>query len=142
MKRILIFITVGLALGVCGFFLLAGYGMRGEPLQTIIGTAHVDWLPASAKNVSLMKRSGFGAMEFIECTISESDFLALAEKKNWPIKEEKDVIYLSRIPELFNPDSPAIRRAFKAESRAPNGRGFSVVYDRDLLRMYYDWTSR
>ena len=62
MKRIFIFIAVGLILGTCGFFLLAGYSMRGEPFQTTIGTAQVDWLPASAKNISLMKRSGFGAI--------------------------------------------------------------------------------
>ena len=142
MKRIFIFIAVGLILGICGFFLLAGYSMRGEPFQTTIGTAQVDWLPASAKNISLMKRGGFGAMEFIECMMPEADFVTLAEKKKWPIKEEKDVISLSRIPALFNPDAPVIRRAFKAESRAPNGRGFSVVYDRDLQHMYYDWSSR
>ena len=142
MKRILIFIAGGLILAICGFFLLAAFGMRGEPIQTTIGTAHVDWLPASAKNISLMKRGGFGSMEIIECTIPEVDFVALAEKKKWPITEEKDVISLSRIPALFNPDAPVIRRAFKTESRAPNGRGFGVVYDRDLQRMYYDWSSR
>ena len=142
MKRILIFIVSGLAVGICGFFLLAAYGMRGEPFHTTIGTAQVDWLPYSAKNISLMKRGGFGAAEIIECTIPEADFVALAEKKKWPIKEEKDVISLSRIPALFNPDASVIRSAFKAESIAPNGRGFSVVYDRDLKRMYYDWSSR
>lgn len=122
--------------------MLAVYGMRGEPAQTTIGTAKVDWLPASAKDISQKKRNGFGAMEFVECTIPESDFLALAETKQWPIKEEMDTISFSRIPELFKADAVSIRRAFKAESRASNGRGYSVVYDRDLQRMYYDWSSR
>jgi len=82
MKRILIFIVIGLAVGICGFFFLAVYGMRGEPFQTVIGTAKVDWLPASAKDISQMKRSGFGAMEFVECTIPEPDSWLLQKRKN------------------------------------------------------------
>ena len=142
MKRIFIVAAVGLFLGICGFFLLAVIGMRGEPFQTTIGTANVDWLPPSSKNVSQMKRDGFGAMEYVECTIPEADFVMLAEKKKWPIKEEVDVLSPLGIPALFNADAPVIRRAFKTESYAANGRGYGVVYDRDAQRMYYNWNSR
>ena len=141
-----LFLAVLAILAVCVIG-LASFG-TGE-FKTELNTAKVAWLPPEASNVSRMARSGFGWMEFIECDIPEAQFLSLAAKKHWALSEFKEK-YVSRriegLPPLraypgFEPVD-VIQNGFIAESRAPNGGGYTVYYDRDLNRMIFSSSHR
>jgi|SRR5690606_38221020 len=141
-----LFLAVFAILAVCVIGLVS---FGGGEFETKLNTGKVAWLPPEASNVSRMARSGFGWMEFIECDIPEAQFLSLAAKKGWALSEFKEK-YISRQieglpplrthPELGPVD--VIQNGFVSESRAPNGGGYTVYYDRDLNRMIFSSSHR
>jgi len=147
MKQVLKALVAVWALVMVCFLML--FLISDTDFKTELNTATVPWLPPEAKHVSLKQRGGFGAMEFIECTISEEQFRNLAKRKNWELGEIKDKLTYGRIEglPLLLMDSelgPAdlIRNGLISESRAPNGGGYTVLYDIDLQRMIYSWSAR
>jgi hypothetical protein len=75
----------------------------------------VDWLPSSATDISYYKRNGFGWIKKYKCSIPEDDFLKVAEKEGWKLKEDENVFFY--------------------EKRYPNGGGVTVYYDKDSKRL-------
>ncbi|MFX0198822.1 MAG: hypothetical protein ACFFCW_22095 [Candidatus Hodarchaeota archaeon] len=76
----------------------------------------VDWLPSSATDISYYKRNGFGWIKNYKCFIPEDDFLKLAAKEEWKLKEDENVLFY--------------------EKRYPNGGGVTVYYDKDSKRLF------
>jgi hypothetical protein len=105
-------ITISLFLSFNGLFFLAFH--TGEPI-TGKHVDSVDWLPSSATDISYYKRDGFGWIKDYECSISEHDFLSLAEKEGWKLQEEKNRLFY--------------------EKRYPNGGGVTVYYDKHSKRL-------
>lgn len=112
-------------------------------------TAKIAWLPANAYDVSHKVRIGLGAVEMIECTMPENDFLALAEENKWEIASESNFSVDTRIGELprlreFTNIGPMdiVLRGYKYELRHPNNGGITVCYDLDLQRMIYSKSHR
>ena len=83
--------------------------VAGEHLES------VDWLPASATDVSFQKRDGFGWIKNYDCLIPEEDFHMLAAREGWDFQGEGN--------------------AFFYEKRYPNGGGVTVNYDKDSKRL-------
>ena len=105
-------ITILLFLSFSGLFFFAFH--TGEPI-TGKHVDSVDWLPPSATDISYYKRDGFGWIKDYECSIPEDDFLSLAAKKGWKLREEDHVLFY--------------------EKRHPNGGGVTVYYDKDSKRL-------
>lgn len=117
--------------------------------ETKLHIAKIEWLPASASDISHKVRSGFGATEMIECTIPEKDFLALSEHKKWKIERMSDFSAHMRIESLprlreIKDIGPVdiVLRGYKYESRNGGGGGITVCYDIDLQRMIYETSHR
>jgi hypothetical protein len=75
----------------------------------------VDWLPASATDITFYRRDGFGWIRNYDCLISEEDFLILAGKWNWPMQEYEEYYFY--------------------EKWHPNGGGVSVHYHKKTWRL-------
>jgi len=75
----------------------------------------VDWLPASATDITFYRRDGFGWIRNYDCFIPEEDFLILAEKWNWPMQEYEEHYFY--------------------EKWHPNGGGESVHYNKKTWRL-------
>jgi hypothetical protein len=86
-------------------------------LETEKHLVSVDWLPASATDISYTRRNGFGAELSYNCLIPERDFLILAEEEGWPIKEEESYYYY--------------------EKRYQNNGGVTVYYDKAASRLSF-----
>jgi hypothetical protein len=98
----------------------------------------VDWLPEVATNISYFKSYLFIAYEF---TISENDFLALAEKEGWKIEQIEKLFEISRYTSGENPEGAEteaiITSGYFYEQRETDGGGISVAFDADKQRAYF-----
>ncbi|TSJ73793.1 hypothetical protein [Rariglobus hedericola] len=117
--------------------------------ETTLHTAKINWLPASAKDVSHEVTTGMGGVEMIECTLPEVDFIALAKMKDWKIEREKDFsanLRIQSLPRLRNieflGEADVVLRGYKYSLRKSNGGGITVCYDSDLQRMIYQTSHR
>ena len=116
---------------------------------TTLHSARVDWLPSGVTNVSHEVVSGMGAVEMIECTMTEVEFLALARQKNWEVERQEKFtasLRIQALPKLRYVDGlgevDVILRGYRYESRRPNGGGLTVCYDLDLQRLIYQTSHR
>lgn len=104
-----------------GFILFIGFSWlvfrAFSPGEMTIGqhVESVDWLPASATDISYEKRDGFGWIKNYDCLISEDDFLILAEEEGWLVQEDETFYFY--------------------ENRHPNGGGVTVHYDKISKRL-------
>jgi hypothetical protein len=148
MKSPLKFVVGIIVCGLLLVFIVSIFSYRLST-KTILYSAQIDWLPASAKDVSHEKITGFGNVEMIECSIPEADFLALAQARNWNLQQLKDFGAFMRIQSLPRlrhveglGDTDVILTGYRYESRRPNGGGITVCYDSDLKRMIYQTSNR
>lgn len=122
--------------------------------------AKVDWLPASASNVSFYKTYSFTAYEF---DIPESGFVSLAKERNWTVSEiqgeaQRVMTYrmggkirdrfplpksdlsteeqLEEYQQALQIIEPRVQHGLMHEVRHANGGGITVVYDRTGQRAY------
>jgi hypothetical protein len=135
----------------CGLLASAAFTalLFSSTTETILHTAKIDWLPASAKDVSHEIITGMGGAEMIECTLPEVDFIDLAKKKDWKMEPKQKFAANLRIQSLprlrnieFLGEADIVLRGYKYESRKSNGGGITVCYDSDLQRMIYQTSHR
>ena len=86
----------------------------GEP-ETGEHEASVEWLPASATDVTYYRREGFGWIRNYDCLIPEADLLKFAEQMGWKLEGEGDVLFYGKW--------------------YPNGGGTAVNYNRTTQRL-------
>jgi hypothetical protein len=120
--------------------------------RTMSGThlSDVTWLPPSASEITYLRREGFCRSLTYERTISESDFVSLARKEGWEIREASDVSvtglrHLLKLPDITNEVGeidPLISNAFSYERRQKNNGGTTVAYDRDRKRLFFHYSNR
>jgi hypothetical protein len=116
-------------------------------IESMSHVSQVDWLPASASEITYARRKGFGWFLIYECKLPESDFRSLAQKEGWPIQEGTNVpvrTVLERpdITNLFGESPYSIDRALLFERRQRNGGGTTVVYDLKTGRLFVSQSHR
>ena len=112
--------------------------------------SHVDWLPASASDITYARRKGFGWFLIYECNLPESDFRSLAQKEGWSIQEgtnvsvsgSRNVLKLPDLTNSFGTPAYSIDRALLFERRQINGGGTTVVYDLERGRLFFSQSHR
>ena len=139
-----------LFIGVMGSLFLTV--SSSSQIESMSHVSHVDWLPASASDITYARRKGFAWFLTYECKLPESDFRSLAQKEGWPIQEATNVSVgglraILKLPDLTNSNSfgiPAhsIDRALLFERRQPNGGGTTVVYDLERGRLFFHQSHR
>lgn len=108
----------------------------------------VDWLPASASDITYRRRGGFGSFVQYECTLPESNFHVLATNKGWPVQQATNLVIPNWSLDAGTVD-PAdfdnierywrqrrITQAFVFEKRFSNNGGTNIIYNRDRSRLY------
>jgi hypothetical protein len=119
-------------------------------IESMSHVSHVDWLPASASDITYARRKGFGWFFIYECTVPESDFRSLAQKEGWEIQEGTNVpvgrvrtiLMLPDLTNVFGDPASSIDRALLFERRKPNGGGTTVVYDLERGRLFFSQSYR
>lgn len=159
MKTTLKIIVWALAVGSLCLLSLCFYALRDTKPETQLHTAKVSWLPSDAKDVSKRWKEGLASSEEVECTLPVAEFRKLAAQRGWKLEEIKNRIIYRRIPGLpplrelpelersIQTESPGLKidiieNGLFAESRQPNGGGYTAWYDLDLQRMIYVWGNR
>jgi len=142
MKIRLIDVVVGIVLfPILVFVAFSLILWQGKPtLQKHLKS--VEWLPASASDVSCFERKGFGWIKIYECSIEEADVKALAKQNGWTFVETNDVFVPFRealgeepLREVDGEKLDLARRALWFDRTQPNGGGTTAIYDRDLQRL-------
>lgn len=72
-------------------FLLVAVGWRHKT-ESKKHVDRVDWLPASASDITYRRRGGFGWFVQYECTLPESNFHVLATNKGWPVQQATNLV--------------------------------------------------
>ena len=118
-------------------------------IESMSHVSHVDWLPASASDITYARRKGFGWFLTYECKMPEADFRSWAQKEGWAIQESTNVSVsglraILKLPNLTNSfGEPApIERALLFERRKQNGGGTMVVYDLERGRLFFSQSHR
>ena len=142
----------GLFLGAVAIWRLGCEIREAFEPKIILHTAKVDWLPASATDISTYTLSAMGGWsESLEATLPEADFRRLADQEGWTLEEKWNFDGLSligtRIPGL-PPLRPASGDAEASEIMphalvcdrrdwAAGGAGQTILFDVELNRLLY-----
>ncbi len=109
----------------------------------------VDWLPPAASDISYFERKGFGWIKIYECSIDEIEFLKFAEQNSWQMKEMGDASAHFRnllgeppLRIIHDVQVDIVPKALYFEDRKPNGGGVTVIYDKELKRLFYSSSHR
>lgn len=111
---------------------------RPETPTIRLHDAQVDWLPASASDVSIYRTEGFGWIRATECALPAADLETLAARRGWNMQPAKarDARCFAFAHELLGLPPPGeIGEALSHEERANNGGGIIAVYDLDRQRL-------
>ena len=142
-----IFVVIGMIALMLGILRMLTHAETGR------GVASVDWLPATASNVSYYKSYLNTAYEF---DISEANFVRWSRWKLQPITTPVEFLrctYFLRDPSDSGL-SPTVSEAIDLshivqisnglfyEERQPNGGGVEVAFDRDTGRAYFHSSPR
>ena len=146
MRSIFKFLLIGLGVLLIAVILLIVFAFSSSDIKLVSHVSQVDWLPSSASDITYARRDGFGWFLTYECNLPENDFLALAKKENWPVKETTNVLgsgyrLILKLPEPTNAlGDPTYfaDQAFVYENRYPNGGGVTVIYDRQRNRLLFN----
>lgn len=130
-----------LIIGVC---ILHNYAMSYQKFGKNV--ENINWLPATSTNISYYKSYFFTAYEF---TISEENFLKLAEKEKWNVKKITEPVEVPRYTQGLHqnddesPDDVAvITSGYYYNERWGNGGNITVGFDDKKLRAYYQTSPR
>jgi hypothetical protein len=113
--------------------------------------ASVEWLPKAASHISVWERGGFGSARICECTMPEDEFKRFANKEGWSLMEQTKLLapstrYLLKLPPLRQIDGQPSDEIgpglYYTSERNGNGAGITVVYYRDLQRLFVFASSR
>jgi len=117
----------------CVFGYLRCYCNHLTHVETGENVQSVDWLPASATNISFYKSHSRTAYEF---DIPESDFIDWAW---WNLKPITKPVRVVRYYYFSSPDAPdaTVTEGLHYVIERANGGGVWVAYDRKIGRAYY-----
>ena len=132
---------------MASLFLTVSSSSRIESMSHV---PQVDWLPASASDITYARRKGFGWFLTYECKLPEPDFRSLAQKEGWSIQEGTNVpvgrlrtfLKLPDLTNAFGDPASSIDRALLFERQKPNGGGTTVVYDLERGRLFFSQSHR
>lgn len=145
--RHVVFALVLIALAVGYYFIrstLVGH------IESGFNLARVDWLPASASDISFVRRSGFGHLFVYEFHISDPDFQTLARDRNWQLSNTPQNCNVVRFTHFLPENDPRRREPFYItaetgycyDNRTPGGAGIRALYDSSTSTAYIQKTSR
>jgi len=105
--------------------------------ETQLHVPRVDWLPATASDISSSRITGWGNTHAYEFHIARADFEVLARERSWavkPIDKETSIMrYVQCLPEghpdLKNPPRASSSAGLYYEDRKRGGAGLTVLYD-------------
>jgi hypothetical protein len=148
-KNTKIVLSACLTIAVTGvaFFLWAAFGDHSE---MGVHRSRVDWLPATASDISFYRNTNISGVRVYEFRISRQDFEALAKEEGWAVKPFQEKKVVVRYTQCLPANHPDQKPPFYAESstglffeeRHANGGGISVLYDTGIGMAFVDRSNR
>ena len=107
----------------------------------------VDWLPATASNISYYVNKNISGIVACEFTMAESDFLDLATKHEWQMDKIESSTSMTRYTWFVEGSKPSdhyatIEQGYYYSKRRPSGAGITVAYDLERQVVYVMRSSR
>jgi len=131
-------------------FLGAGYilwTMFSDRSEVVEHVDTVDWLPASASNISYYMNKNITGMLTCEFAIAESDFLDFAMQNEWPVSKMESPINVTRYTKFIEKSKTSdhyavVEQGYYYSKQWPNGAHISVAYDLVRQIAYLNRSSR